>query len=276
MTAVGLALCAAALWGTGDFLGGLAARRLRVLVVLFWSQLVGLLGLLAWVLVSNAGRPEAPRVLLAAAAGIAGVVGLGCLYRGMAIGAMGLEAPISALSPVVPLLTDMARGRSPGTVQWLGIVVALAGVMLVSRDTGRAGGIAAGVGLALAAALGFGLFLVGLAEAAQEGAEGAAAAARFGSVAAIAVALAATRTRPRVSAGLIPLVVAIGVFDTGANALIALASTRGTIGVVAVLSSLYPVATILLARALLHERLGATRTTGGVIALAGAALIAAG
>ena len=70
--------------------------------------------------------------------------------------------------------------------------------------------------------------------------------------------------------------VAIGVFDTGANALIALASTRGTIGVVAVLSSLYPVATILLARALLHERLGATRTAGGVIALAGAALIAAG
>ena len=115
MTAVVLALCAAALWGTGDFLGGLAARRIRVLVVLFWSQLVGLLGLLAWVLASNAGRPEAPRVLLAAAAGIAGVVGLGCLYRGMAIGAMGIVAPISALSPVVPLLTDIARGRSPGT-----------------------------------------------------------------------------------------------------------------------------------------------------------------
>ena len=276
MTAVALALCAAALWGTGDFFGGLAARRIIVLVVLFWSQFVGLLGLLAWVLVSDAGRLDATRVLLAAAAGIAGVVGLGCLYRGMAIGTMGIVAPISALSPVVPLLADLARGRSPDAVQWLGIAVALAGVMLVSREPGGGGGIAAGVGLALAAALGFGLFLVGLAEAAQEGAEGAAAAARFGSVAAIAVALAATRTRPRVSAGLIPLVVAIGVFDTGANALIALASTRGTIGVVAVLSSLYPVATILLARALLHERLGATRTAGGVIALAGAALIAAG
>ncbi len=276
MAAVVLALCAAALWGTGDFLGGLAARRITVLVVLFWSQLVGLLGLLTWVLASDAGRPEAPHLLVAAAAGIAGVVGLGCLYRGMAIGAMGIVAPISALSPVVPLVTDMARGRSPNAVQWLGITVALVGVTLVSREPGGGAGFAAGVGLALAAALGFGLFLVGLAEAAQDGAEGAAAAARFGSVAAIAVALAATHTPPRVGTSLIPLVVAIGVFDTGANALIAIASTRGAIGVVAVLSSLYPVATILLARALLHERLGATRTAGGVIALTGAALIAAG
>jgi len=277
VTAVVLALCAAALWGTGDFLGGLASRRTTVLAVLFWSQLVGLLGLVAWVLASAAERPGASHLLLAAGAGVAGVVGLGCLYRGMAIGAMGIVAPISAISPVVPLVADVVRGRSPAPVQWLGILVALAGVMLVSREPGgRRGAAAAGVGLALAAALGFGLFLVGLGEAAQEGAEGAAAAARIGSVAAISVALAATRTGPRVRAGLLPLVVAVGVFDTGANALIAVASTRGAIGIVGVLSSLYPVATIMLARTLLHERLGATRTAGGVIALAGAALIATG
>lgn len=276
MTAVVLALCAAALWGTGDFLGGLAARRITVLVVLFWSQLVGLLGLLAWVAASGSDRPGEPRLLLAAAAGIAGAVGLGCLYRGMAIGAMGIVAPVSALSPVVPLLTDVARGRSPGAVQWLGITAALAGVVLVSREPGGGGVVAAGVGLALVAALGFGLFLVGLAEAAQDGPEGAAAAARFGSVAAIAVALSATRTRPRLGTGLIPIVVAVGVFDTSANALIALASTHGEIGVVAVLSSLYPLTTILLARTLLHERLGPARTAGGLIALTGAALITAG
>ncbi len=277
MTAVVLALCAAALWGTGDFLGGLASRRLAVLVVLFWSQLLGLLGLVVWVLASDTGRPGATHALLASGAGIAGVVGLGCLYRGMAIGAMGIVAPISATSPVVPLLVDVARGRAPEPVQWLGILVALVGVMLVSREPGgRGGGAAAGVGLALAAALGFGLFLVGLGEAAQEGAEGAAAAARVGSVAAITMALAATRTRPRVGAAAVPLVAAIGVFDTGANALIALASTRGAIGIVAVLSSLYPVTTILLARTLLHEQLGASRTAGGLIALAGAALIATG
>jgi len=277
VNAVVLALCAAALWGTGDFLGGLAARRITVFIVLFWSQLVGLLGLVVWVLASSTERPGATHVLLAAGAGVAGVVGLGCLYRGMAIGAMGIVAPISATSPVVPLLVDVARGRSPEPVQWLGILVALVGVVLVSREPGgKRGAAAAGVGLALTAALGFGLFLVGLGEAAQEGAAGAAAAARMGSVAAITVALAATRTRPRIGAGLVPLVVTIGVFDTGANALIALASTRGAIGIVAVLSALYPVTTILLARTLLHERLGASRTAGGLIALAGAALIAAG
>jgi drug/metabolite transporter (DMT)-like permease len=81
---------------------------------------------------------------------------------------------------------------------------------------------------------------------------------------------------PRVPRRLIPLVLAVGLFDTGANALIAVATTRGSIGIVAVLSALYPIATILLARAVLHERLGPTRTAGGLIALGGAALIAAG
>jgi drug/metabolite transporter (DMT)-like permease len=74
----------------------------------------------------------------------------------------------------------------------------------------------------------------------------------------------------------LPLLLAVGAFDTGANALIALAAARGSIGLVAVLSSLYPITTILLARAVLHERLGASRTVGGFIALGGAALIAAG
>lgn len=277
MTAVVLALAAAALWGTGDFLGGFASRRVRVLVVLFWSQLAGLSGLAVWVLASGSGRPEARALLVALGAGVAGVVGLGCLYRGMAVGAMSIVAPISATSPAVPLAVDLARGRSPGALQWAGILVALAGVVLVSREpaSGRAP-VAAGVGLALAAALGFGLFVVGIGEAAKDSVPWAAAAARFGSVCALVVALSATRAVPCVARRLLPLVVAVGVFDTGANALIALASTRGAIGVVAVLSSLYPVTTILLARALLHERIGATRTAGGVIALAGAALIAAG
>lgn len=277
MAAAVLALCAAALWGTGDFLGGFASRRLPVLVVLLWSQLAGLVGLSVWVFASGQARPATGPLAMATAAGLAGVVGLGCLYRGMAVGAMGIVAPISATAPVVPLVVDLARGRSPHPVQWVGILVALVGVVLVSRQpTAGRGPFAAGVGLALAAALGFGLFLVGLGEAAQSGVPWAAGAARLGSVCAVAVALAASRTSPRASRRLLPLVVAVGVFDTGANALIALASTRGAIGIVAVLSSLYPVTTILLARAALHERLGASRTAGGLIALAGAALIAAG
>lgn len=278
MTAVVLALCAAALWGTGDFLGGFASRRTAVLVVLFWSQLAGLTGLVVWVVWSGAGRPGVGAMLAALGAGFAGVAGLACLYRGLAVGAMGIVAPISATSPVVPLVVDIGRGRSPGTVQWIGIVVALAGVVLVSRQPGpgRAPVVVAGVGLALAAALGFGLFVVGLGVAAQESPSWAAATARFASVCTVVAALAATRTSVRCSQRLLPLIVAVGIFDAGANALIAVAATHGSIGIVAVLSALYPVMTILLARALLHERLGATRVGGGLIAVAGAALIAAG
>jgi drug/metabolite transporter (DMT)-like permease len=278
VAAVVLALCAAALWGAGDFLGGFASRRTAVLVVLFWSQLAGLLGLVVWVLSSGAALPGVGSILAALGAGLAGIVGLGCLYRGMAVGAMGIVAPISATSPAVPLVVDLARGRSPGTVQWIGIVVALAGVVLLSREpgAGRAPVLAAGAGLALAAALGFGVFLVGIGAAAQESAAWAATTARFAEACTVVLVLAATGTSARCSRRLLPVVVAVGVFDAGANALIALAAARGAIGIVAVLSSLYPVMTILLARAVLHERLGPTRAGGGLIAIAGAALIASG
>ena len=276
MTAVALALGAAALWGTGDFLGGLTTRRLNVLVVLFWSQLVGLCGVAVWIAASNAERPGAV-LLWAAGAGVAGAVGLGCLYRGMAIGAMGIVAPISATSPVVPLVVSVAQGESPAALQWAGIALALAGVVMVSREPGGTGQrVAAGVGLALLAALGFGVFVVGLGEAAQESAQWAIATARFSSVLALLAALAWTRTPPRVPRGLLLPIVAVGVFDTSANVLLALATRHGSLGIVAVLSALYPLTTILLARAVLHERLGRARTVGGLVALAGAALIAAG
>jgi drug/metabolite transporter (DMT)-like permease len=282
VTAAALALCAAALWGAGDFFGGLSTRRVSVLIVLFWSQLVGLGGLTLWVVATSPARPG-NGLLFALGAGIAGVIGLGCLYRGMAVGAMGIVAPISATAPVVPLVVDLLRGRSPAALQWVGIGLAVAGVILVSREPGGIHDpgsgrrpVAAGVGLALVAALGFGLFIVGLGEAAQESAPWAVATARFGAVSVLLLALTWTRAIPRVSSRQLPLIVVVGVFDAGANALIALAATRGSIGTVAVLSSLYPITTILLARAVLHERLGTTRTVGGLIALGGAALIAAG
>ena len=123
MSAVVLALAAAALWGTGDFFGGLATRRVNVLIVLFWSHLAGLAGVAIWIVVSCSARPGRD-LLYAAAAGIAGAVGLGCLYRGMAIGAMGIVAPISATSPIVPLAFSVARGDSPAAVQWAGIALA--------------------------------------------------------------------------------------------------------------------------------------------------------
>lgn len=249
-----------------------------MLTVLAVSQAIGLAGVVLWVLLSGDPVPGASDLLPAAAAGIAGLVGLGALYRGLAIGAMGIVAPISAASPIVPLAVDAARGTTPEALQWLGIAFVLTGIVVLSREPSTTAGnrLAAGAGLALLAALGLGLFIVGLDAGADQSALWAVVAARTASVG-IAVAAAlfiSTSLRPPRS--LVPMLVAVGIFDTGANVLVAFATTYGAAGVVAVLSALYPVVTVVLARLVLAERLTMSRRVGGVIAIAGAALVAGG
>ena len=275
-----LALLGALSWGTGDFFGGLASRRAHVLTVLVLSQAVGLAGVAAWAVASGDSPPGLADIVPAVGAGAAGAAGLAALYRGMAIGAMGIVAPISALSPGVPLAVDLVRGDAPAAVQWAGIATALTGVVLLAREPGgtttRGTGLAAGVSLALVAALGFGLFVVGLDAASDGGATWAVVVARTSStlVALCAMLLVSVPLRP--PGGLLPAIAAVGVFDTTANALVAVATTYGSAGIVAVLSALYPLTTILLARVFLSERLDRPRRVGGALALAGAALVAIG
>lgn len=274
-----LALLGASFWGVGDFLGGLASRRAHVLTVLVVSQAAGLVGAVAWVLVGGDARPSLGELLPAAGAGAAGAVGLGALYRGMAVGAMGIVAPISAASPAVPLLVDLGRGIVPSALQWLGIAVVLGGITLLARERdalGSAGGLAAGVTLALLAALGFGLFVVGLDASADESVAWTILVVRSTSTLLAFAAVIAVAAPLRPPARLLPMIVAVGVFDTAANVLVAFATTRGPAGIVAVLSALYPVTTILLARLLLAERLDRERRVGAVLALGGAAAVAIG
>ncbi len=271
-----LALSGALLWGVGDFLGGLASRRLAVLAVLAISQVVGLLGVGVWVALSGDPFPGVVELLPAAGAGIAGIVGLGALYRGLAIGVMGIVAPISAAGPVVPLAADVAQGVVPSPLQWLGVALVVAGVVTLSREPASATGTrrAAGVGLALLAAAGFGAFWVGLDASTDESVPWAVAAVRSTAVAIALTAVLLTSTSLRAPASLLLVIVGVGVFDTSANVVVAAASTEGAIGIVAVLSALYPVVTVVLARLVLSERLSASRRIGGVLALAGAALVA--
>ncbi len=273
-----LALAGALGWGIGDFLGGIAARRLAVVTVLLVSQTVGLVGVYVWVLAARDPFPGIENLLPAAAAGVLALAGLGALYRGFAIGAMGIVAPISATAPVVPLAFDTAQGRAPTPAQWLGVVLVLLGIVLLSWHPSPDGGgrVAAGAGLAVLAAVGFGLFFVGLDAGSDESVPWAVAAARTASVPVAAVVALATSTSLVPPCRLLPLLVGIGVFDTGANVLFATASTYGAVGIVSVLSSLYPITTMALAWLLLGERLGAKERGGAVVALAGAALVAAG
>jgi drug/metabolite transporter (DMT)-like permease len=273
-----LALGAALAWGTGDFFGGIASRRMAVVAVLTLSLAIGLVGVLLWVVASGDPFPGIEALLPAAAAGVSGVVGLAALYRGFALGAMGIVAPISGASPIVPLVVDAAKGVVPSPAQLLGVTLVVIGIVTLSREPTALRGrrTAAGAGMAVVAALGFGGFIVGIDAGSDESAVWAVVAARSTSLVIAAAAVALTSASLRPAARLWPLLVAVGVFDTGANLLVAAATTEGAAGVVAVLSALFPVVTIVLARVLLGERLGAARRVGGALALTGAAFVAAG
>ena len=274
----GLALLGASFWGVGDFFGGLASRRAHFLTVLALSQAAGLAGAVTWVLVAGGARPSLGDLWPAVVAGAAGAIGLGALYRGMAVGAMGIVAPISAASPVVPLAVDAVGGTVPSTLQWCGIAIVLGGIVLLAREPRRerTSRVATGVVLAIVAALGFGLFVVGLDAASDENVAWTIVVVRTTSTL-LALAAAVVVSAPlRPPARLLPMIVAVGAFDTFANVLVAFATTRGPAGIVAVLSALYPVTTILLARVVLGERLDRNRRLGGALALGGAAAVAIG
>jgi drug/metabolite transporter (DMT)-like permease len=282
MTAVALALASSLSWGVADFMGGLQARRRPLLAVLVVTQAAGLTAVLVAAAVRAEGPPEAGAwIAWAAGSTLFGISGLAAFYRGLAIGAMGVVAPISAAAAIVPLTVGLATGDRPSPIQAAGVAVAIAGVVLAAREERAPGakaraGVAAGAGLAIVAALGFGGFFVGIDRASEADVLWAIVVARAVSVAGLTTAVLATRTAVPRDASALRVLVPIGLLDTGANLLFAAATTHGLVSLVGVLGSLYPVVTVLLARFVLHERLHALQRVGAVAALAGAALISAG
>jgi len=277
VVAIALALGASLSWGLGDFLGGLKSRSLHVLTVLVVSQVFGLAAALVWVASSGDGFPSWSATAFAAAAGASGCLGIGTLYRGMAIGAMGIVAPISAVAAVIPFGVGIASGERPGALQVAGILLALAGVAVASREPkAQGGGRAAGLGLALLAALGFGLYFVFADRAADESVPYAVATARGVSLLLALAAALIVGAALRPGRGSLPVLAVVGLCDVGANMLFSLATTRGYLSIVSVLAALYPVVTVALAAIVLHERVARTQRFGVAGALAGAAMITAG
>ena len=277
MLAIVLALGAALTYGVGDFLGGLSARHTHVLTVLVLSQFAGAAAVAVWAGGAGEAFLSGSGALAAAGAGLCGAVGLGALYRGMAIGAMGVVAPISSVSAAIPFAAGIAQGERPSALQVLGALVALGGLAFLSRARGEQGsGMAAGVGLALLAAAGFGFYFVLLDLAAHESVPWSVLVARLTSSAVALAALLVVRAAVLPERRLFPAVVAVGVCDTAANVLFALATTRGFVSVVSVLTSLYPAFTVALAALVLRERVARPQLAGAAAVLAGAAAIAAG
>src|SRR5919201_1997394 len=156
MAAIGLALGASLSWGIADFFGPLKGRTLGPLRTLLYVQVSGLAAIAVIVAVRGQG-PAHVAALLAVPAAVSGTLGLYAFYRGMAVGAMSVVAPIAGISAAVPVVVGFASGDRPSPLKIVGMVCALAGVYLAAREPERRGTrVAAGVGLALLAALGFG------------------------------------------------------------------------------------------------------------------------
>jgi drug/metabolite transporter (DMT)-like permease len=277
--AIVLAIASALMWGGADFFGGTAARRLKVLVVTFASQGAGLVTVVLLLIV--VGAPfSLEGAAYGAAAGIVGAVALSVFYAALAAGVMSLVAPLSALGAVVPVSVALAQGARLEALAVAGIGVTLTGVVLIARREPGAPALTPRVlALAAGAALGIGtvltLFQLGTDVSGSSGL-GVVAAARAASITVTGLAILATRTSLRMTSDEAGRVALVGIADTGANALFAVASETGPDALVAVLGSLYPVTTVLLARAFLAERLTKRQAAGVGLALAGAALLSTG
>lgn len=284
--AASLALLASLLWGTADFLGGTATRRLPVASVVGVSQLVALLGLLP--VAVALGALDEPRSYLGPGvlAGLAGLGALAAFYRALALGTMGVVAPVAALGVVVPVAAGLGQGESPSLLQGAGIAIAVVGVVLASGPelSGQGRGGALPLVLAGVAALGFGAVFVLIAAGTAQGSAGSVVMTlltmRLVSVVVLtALLLVVVRSRgPELGVRRrdLPVLLAIGAFDVGANASFAVAAQSELISVTAVLASLYPVVTVLLARQVHRERLVGLQLPGVVLALAGVVLLAGG
>jgi drug/metabolite transporter (DMT)-like permease len=275
-----LALAAALVYGSSDFLGGLASRRTSTISVVVASQAVGVLVLVAVVPVAG-GHAVASDLAWGAVCGVVGAAAIALLYRGLAIGTMGIVSPVSAvLGASIPLVYGVAlHGERPASLAYAGIAAALAAVVCVGAtpDTHRPRGLPPGLLEAVGAGVGFGAYFIVLAQMRADAGMVPLLAARVTTVALLlSVGLAfGGSANVRVSRPALGLVLLCGTLDASANVLYVIAAHTGLLSIVAVLTSLYPAATVALAAIVLHERLGRLQWIGVALALGGAAAIAA-
>ena len=276
---VALGALVALAYGSGDFLGGISAKRLPTVTVLLVSQSFGLAVALVLVVALRDARPDAHVFVLSAAAGVVAVVALGLLFRGLALGRMSIVAPLSAIGGgVLPVAWGLLRGERPSALALAGVGVALIAAAIVGRGAEHdpAATISPRLELALGAGagLGFGVVFILFAESSSGSGMWPVLIARCASVPVLAIAAVVLGHSPRIARADLAPVAGAGLCDVGANALVVLAVRRGFLSLVAPVASLYPATTVVLARLVLHERIGRQRAGALALGLVGLALIA--
>jgi drug/metabolite transporter (DMT)-like permease len=274
------ALLSSVLWGTSDFLGGTASRKLSPIGVVIVSEALGLLGPLAVAVATGAFSAPTGYVGWALLAAVSGTTGIVAFYRALATGTMGVVAPIAALGVIVPFAVGLGQGDRLGATQAIGVAIAVIGIVMASgpelRSTDRSRAASAKpLLLAVVAAVGFGVVFVSLDHGARTSTVMTLVVMRSVSVL-LLLGVAALTGWKQIKVGVrnLPMLAVVGGFDVGANAAFAYATHHGLLSLVSVLSSLYPAITVILARSVHSERLRPVQLAGVLGALAGVALIA--
>ncbi|WP_018156001.1 DMT family transporter [Demetria terragena] len=274
-----LALGSSVVWGTSDFLGGLLTKRIPALLVVASSQIFGLSATIVMVLISGDQRWGGwlPAIL----AGAVGSIGLAAFYTALSSGAMGVVSPIAALSAVVPVALGLATGDPMGAALGIGIACAIGGCVLAAGPEISGGVGARPVAYAVLAACCFGLTLFFIDRASEVAVAPSLMMMRSADLVVLGVLITVVRARGALGSGRpmrsdIPMLAVIGLGDLGANALYGLATAYGAVSVAAVLGSLFPVMTLLLARFVLHERMRRIQLVGVALAVVGVVLVSGG
>jgi drug/metabolite transporter (DMT)-like permease len=273
-------LAASVCWGSGDFSGGLASRRINASSVVIAGYSVGFVLLLVLALLWREPFPAPVDVLWGGLAGLAGALGLIAFYTALASGKMGIAAPVSAvLTAMLPVLFSALTAGPPGPLRLGGFVLALLAIALISRPDHATEEQPQRIGLAVLAGLGFGCFFVLISRVSEGATFWPLAVARLASVVSLLAVLLLRRQQTRqLLSGLrrvAPLVLLAGTLDAMGNACFVLAAHSGRLDVAAILSSLYPAATVLLAAMVLRERVTRMQTVGILLALLAIPLISA-
>jgi drug/metabolite transporter (DMT)-like permease len=270
-------LLAAVTWGTGDFGGGLLSRRAPLLAVVWITQSMGIAGALAIALLLDEPFPPLADIAFAVGAGIFGMAGIALLYRGLAVGRMGVVAPTTGVTgAAIPVVAGFALEGVPPPVVFAGIVLAMLAVVLVTRAPAEQADHPSGVQWALAAGVAIGAFNLCVAGLSGEVAFGSLVVMRITQAVLWPVVIVLWRQPWRVPGGVVKWLIVVGLLDMAGNASFILATQTGMLAIAAVLASLYPVTTVLLAIVVLRERLSRSHVAGIALTAVAIALIAGG
>ena len=266
-------LTSALVWGSGDFSGGFATRKINQFQVLLLASCSGVLILLVLAFAWNESWPSRADAAWAALAGISGALGILALYRALSLGYAATVAPTAAvLSAALPVLFNFFSAEPPNQFQLAGFGLALAGIGLVSKSSTSDKLSRTALGLAILAGLGFGGFFILIAQVGAGAVFAPLLVARFVSLI-TALALLLVNRLPLPAPLASPVALLAGILDTGGNVFDVLAQQFTRLDVAAVLASLYPATTVLLAYLILKEKVGPLQWLGVALCLASVALI---